>query len=62
MWGVWSCVFEVVASFGVVGVFAVLACGGPVWRRYRRRRRGRSRPKTRPTIPHLVAIPRTREW
>lgn len=55
-------ILEMLAGVGVVSGFAVLACGGPVWRWYRRHQRGRSRPKTRPTIPHVVTIPRTREW
>lgn len=55
-------VLEVSAGVGLVAVFAVLACGRQLRRICWRRRRDRSRAKTRPTIPHLVALPTTREW
>ena len=55
-------ILEVLVSVIVVGIFAELAAGPQFRRMLRRDRKHRSRPKTRPTIPHLVGIPSTREW
>lgn len=52
---------QVGAGVALVVVFAVLSCG-PMVRRMVRRRRLTRRPHTRPTIPSLSALPRTREW
>ena len=57
-----SGVLEGLAGVVVIGVFAVLAWGGQIRRTNRRQRQSRSRAKTRPTIPHMAALPITREW
>ena len=54
-------VLEILVGVIVVGIFCEVAVG-PQFRRMLRRDRHRSRPKTRPTIPHIVGIPITREW
>ncbi len=55
-------IVEILMSVIVVSIFAELAAGPQFRRMLRRNRKARSRPKTRPTIPHIVAIPITREW